>query len=106
MSVSSLKINQGLGRRDILDRPRGDGKDGLCVTSFYGGNHLNSLKIRPTRKHFFFNCFDFVLTPSSILQWLDVLGNGTVRVSCGTNQIELYEMTREPLSRAFLWSGW
>lgn len=53
VSVSSLKINQGLGRRDILDRPRGDGKDGLCVTSFYGGNHLNSLKIRPTRKHFF-----------------------------------------------------
>lgn len=53
VTVSSLEINQGLGHRDILDHPHGDGKDGLCVPSFYGENHLNALKIRSTRKHFF-----------------------------------------------------
>ena len=41
-------------------------------------------QIRSTRKHVF-KCYDFVLRPSSIRQWLDILGNGPVRVSCRTN---------------------
>lgn len=54
VSVSSLKINQGLGHSDILDHPHGDGKDGLCVTSFYGENHLNSPRSGRQESIFFF----------------------------------------------------
>lgn len=41
-----------MGHSDILDHPHGDGKDGLCVTSFFGEQPRELSKIRSIEKHF------------------------------------------------------
>lgn len=68
-----LKLPGTVGHSDILDYPHRDGEDGLCVTSLYGEEPNQLSKIRSTGKHFFKSC-DFVLSPSSILEELDIWG--------------------------------
>lgn len=67
-----------VGHSDILDYPHRDCEDGLCLTSFYGGEPNQLSKIRSTGKHFF-KSRDFVLSPSRILEELDIWGSNTVR---------------------------